>query len=219
MTVAGRVILVTGATCGLGKAVVTSAAAGGATVLGVSRSSGIRADVGTPEGARSAVEAAVAQAGRVDALVHLVGGYAGGRTVADTDDALWTSMLDVNLNAAFYMTRAVLPHLIGSGWGRIVTIGARLGVEPGARAAAYSVAKAGLIALTRAIAAEVRDAGVTANAILPSIIDTPDNRAAMPSADFSKWVPSERIAALVLWLLSDEAADVNGATIPVYGRA
>jgi len=219
MTVAGRVILVTGATGGLGKAVVTSAAAGGATVLGVSRSSGIRADVGTPEGARSAVEAAVAQAGRVDALVHLVGGYAGGRTVADTDDALWTSMLDVNLNAAFYMTRAVLPHLIGSGWGRIVTISARLGVEPGARAAAYSVAKAGLIALTRAIAAEVRDAGVTANAILPSIIDTPDNRAAMPSADFSKWVPPERIAALVLWLLSDEAADVNGAAIPVYGRA
>src|SRR3546814_10800333 len=117
------------------------------------------------------------------------------------------------------MTGAGLPHMMGGGWGRIVTIGSRMAVDPGAKCGAYSVSKAGLVALTRTIAAETVDKGVTANVVLPSTIDTPANRAAMPSADPGRWVSPEAVADLVLWLASDGAAAVNGAVIPVYGRS
>lgn len=217
-----RVVLVTGATGGLGSVVVPAFRDAGAIVVGVARNGGegfVQADMATADGARAAVEEAIARAGRIDALIHLMGGFAGGRPVAETDDATWTAMMDANLNGAFYAARAVLPHLRSAGWGRIVTVGARLAVEPAPAFAAYGTAKAGLVALTRSIAAEVKTTGVTANVILPGTIDTPANRAAMPSADVTKWVAPARIASLLLWLVSDDAADVNGAVIPIYGRS
>lgn len=220
MTLSGRVVLVTGASGGLGRAVVPAFRAAGATVLTAARSAGdIRADLAAPEGARTALAEAAAKAGPIAVLAHLMGGFAGGRPVAETDDATWRGMMATNLDAAFYMARAVLPAMIAAGRGRILMVGARAALEPAPGAAAYAVAKAGLVQLVRTLAAEVKESGVTVNAVLPSIIDTPGNRAAMPKARHDRWVAPESIARLLLWLASDEAAEVSGAAIPIYGRA
>jgi NAD(P)-dependent dehydrogenase (short-subunit alcohol dehydrogenase family) len=227
---ADRVILITGVTGGLGGAVAKAFLDAGATVAGVSRTAeltpfagprylSLAADVASREGASSAVRDALRLRGRIDALVHLVGGFAGGKPVAQTTDETWFRMLDLNLNAAFYTARAVLPHMLAGGRGRIVAVGSRTGVEPAAGLSAYGTSKAALIALVRTIAAEVRDTAITANVILPSVIDTPANRAASPGADASKWVKTASIANLLLWLASNAAAEVNGAVIPIYGRA
>jgi NAD(P)-dependent dehydrogenase (short-subunit alcohol dehydrogenase family) len=222
-----RVILITGASGGLGSAVTKAFLDAGATVAGVFRSGApsvihelflpIHADLTAPAEAASAVDRARSQAGRLDALIHLVGGFAGGQTVAATDDATWQRMLDMNLNSAFYAMRAALPALLAAGRGRIVAVGSKTAIEPVATLSAYGVSKAGLVALVRTLALELKGTGITANAVLPSVIDTPANRAADPGADFSKWVAPESIAKLILWLASDAAADVNGAIIPIYG--
>lgn len=221
MNLSGRVVLITGATGGLGSVVVPAFRAAGATVIPLSLSvgdNGIVADLTTDAGARDAVRRALAMHGRIDALANLMGGFAGGKTIAETDDETWHSMLDINLNAAFYIARAALPAVTHFGHGRIVMVASRTAVEPAAGLGAYNVAKAGLIALVRTIAAEMKDKGGTANVILPSIIDTPTNRAAMPNAKYDRWVRRESIANLLLWLVSDESADVTGAAIPIYGR-
>ncbi len=109
--------------------------------------------------------------------------------------------------------------MLAAGRGRILAVGSRTGVEPVATLSAYGASKAALIALVRTIAAEVRDSGATANVVLPSVIDTPANRASNPGADFSRWVQPDSIAALLLWLASDAAANINGAAIPIYGRS
>jgi NAD(P)-dependent dehydrogenase (short-subunit alcohol dehydrogenase family) len=117
------------------------------------------------------------------------------------------------------MFRAVLPRMLAAKRGRILAVGSRAGVEPMPNFAAYSVSKAALIALVRTVAQEVKDTDITANIVLPSTIDTPANRAAMPKADPTKWVSPESIADLLVWLASDKAANVNGAVIPIYGKA
>ena len=127
-------------------------------------------------------------------------------------------MIDLNLNAAFYCARAALPAMIEARYGRIVAIGSKTAVEPVATLAAYGASKAALVALVRTIALEVKRSGVTANVVLPSVIDTPANRAANPGTDFSRWVTPESIARLLLCLASEAAADVNGAVVPIYGR-
>ena len=226
----GRVIVVTGATGGLGGAVARAFRDAGAIVAGVSRGptgkapSGQKyleftADVATPEGARMAVDSVLAATGRVDALAHLVGAFDGGQSVAETTDEVWNRMMSLNLNAAFYTMRAVLPHMLQAGRGRIVAVGSRTGVEPAAWLSAYGASKAALTTLVRTIAAEVRLSGITANVVLPSVIDTPANRAAMPAADYTRWVKPASVARLILWLASDAAADTNGAVVPVYGQA
>ncbi|PYX24734.1 MAG: hypothetical protein DMG82_07555 [Acidobacteria bacterium] len=123
----------------------------------------------------------------------------------------------MNLNSTFQILRATIPVLRKTGGGRIVAIGSRAALEPGANVGAYSASKAAMVSLIRTVAAENKDAGMTANAILPGTMDTPSNRVAMPKADFSKWVPTETIAGLVVWLARDAGKDVNGAVIPVYG--
>jgi NAD(P)-dependent dehydrogenase (short-subunit alcohol dehydrogenase family) len=125
-------------------------------------------------------------------------------------------MLTLNLHSAFLLSRAVLPHMLEAGWGRIVHTSSKTAVEPRAKQAGYAVAKMGLITLTEVIAAEVKGSGVTVNVVLPSIIDTPANRKMMSSADTSKWVPPEHIAATMRFLCSDEAASINGARMPIY---
>ncbi len=177
------------------------------------------ADLTVPAEAELAVRKVIESSGKIDVLLHLTGGFAGGKPVAQTDDTAWNRMLGLNLHTAIHMARAVLPHMLEAGKGRIVAIGSRTGVEPAAGLSAYGVSKAALIALVRTIAAEVRNSGVTANVILPSVIDTPANRTASPAADFTKWVQPESIARLLLFLASDAAADINGAVIPIYGRA
>lgn len=179
----------------------------------------VTADVATPEGARMAVDSVLAATGRIDALAHLVGGFDGGQSVAETTDDVWNRMMSLNLNAAFYTMRAVLPHMLQAGRGRIVAVGSRTSVEPAAGLSAYGASKAALTTLLRTVAAEVRLSGITANVVLPSVIDTPANRASMPAADYARWVKPASIARLILWLASDAAADTNGAAVPVYGRA
>lgn len=226
---AERVILITGASGGLGRAVSQTFLDAGATVAGVFLSGApplsharflpIQADLRLPDGAAGAVERVRSQAGRLDALIHLVGGFAGGQPIAQTDDATWKRMLDMNLNSAFHTLRAVLPILLAAGRGRIAAVGSRTAVDPVARLSAYGVSKAALVALVRTCALELKGTGITANAVLPSVIDTPANRASDPGADFSQWVQPESIASLLLWLASDAAAGVNGAVIPIYGGA
>lgn len=237
MSVRDKVALITGTTGALGAATSRVFAEAGAMLALTARSEDDLkalaasldrpadqvlihpADATDPDAVAELVAQTVARFGRVDALLHIAGGYRGGKTVAETPLADLRFMLSLNLTSAFLTCRAVLPHMIAQGWGRIVAVGSKSAVSPGRRSGAYAASKAGLIALVETIAAEVRDQGITANVVLPSTIDTPDNRRFMPKADFAKWVPPEQIAAAMLFLCSEEAASINGARIPIYGRA
>jgi len=218
--------LITGAGGALGKAVVEAFLANGATVYGVDLAWNqqphaspnffpLEANILRP----GECERVAKLAAPVDSLVHLVGGFAGGQHVAETTDETWDQMMNMNLRAAFSMFRAVLPQMTAARRGSIVAIASRAGVEPMAGFAAYSVSKAAILALVKTIALEVKDSGITANAVLPSVIDTPANRKAMPTADASKWVAPESIAQLLLWLTSPAARNISGAAIPIYGQA
>jgi NAD(P)-dependent dehydrogenase (short-subunit alcohol dehydrogenase family) len=224
----GRVVLVTGANGGLGTSVTQAFLEVGATVVGTSRKIqgsefrsanfiAIAAELSKRESAKSLVDQIVGRLGKLDVLVHTVGEFAGGQSVAETDDETFQRMMDMNLNSTFQILRATIPVLRKTGAGRIVAIGSRAALEPGANVGAYSASKAAMVSLIRTVAAENKDAGMTANAILPGTMDTPSNRAAMPKADFSKWVRTETVAGLVVWLARDAGKDVNGAVIPVYG--
>jgi NAD(P)-dependent dehydrogenase (short-subunit alcohol dehydrogenase family) len=127
-------------------------------------------------------------------------------------------MFDLNLNSAFHMLRAVIPHMRKAGAGRIIAIGSRAAENPGPTVGAYSASKAALVSLVRTVALENKDVGITANTILPGTIDTPANRKAMPGADTSGWVQPASIASLIVWLVGDAGKDVTGAAIPVYGK-
>jgi NAD(P)-dependent dehydrogenase (short-subunit alcohol dehydrogenase family) len=226
---AGKIALVTGANGGLGTSVVSALLDSGATVVGVSRQpeSGVAkkenyhpmaADLSRAEAATNTINDIAARFGRIDLLAHLVGGFAGGKTVTEMDDATFQNMMEMNLNSAFYVLRATLPHMRRAGVGRIVTIGSRAAEDPGPGVGAYSASKAALVSLTRTVALENKDAGITANVILPGTMDTPLNRKFMPNADFSTWVQPSSIASLIVWLSSDAGKDVTGAAIPVYGK-
>ena len=201
------IVAVTGATGLLGPVVASAFERRGDTVLRISRSGPISADLTKPDEARRAVDAAAAVHGRLDVLAHVLGGYEGGSAVDTTSDDMWRRMLDINLNAAFYTMRAALPHLVSSGRGRLIAIGSRAGVAPAADLAAYSVSKAGLHALVQTIALEAHNTGTTANVIMPSFIHR------------EQGVPPEAIADLALWLTSDAGAHVSGALLPIYGKA
>jgi NAD(P)-dependent dehydrogenase (short-subunit alcohol dehydrogenase family) len=163
------------------------------------------------------VDSVIARFGRLDIVVHTVGGFAGGQSIAETDDATFQRMFDLNLNSTFYLLRAVLPAMRKTGNGRIIAIGSRAALDPGVGVGAYSASKAAMVSLIRTVALENKDAGITANAILPGTMDTPGNRKAIPNADVGKWVQPANIAGLIVWLAGDAGKDVNGAVIPVYG--
>jgi NAD(P)-dependent dehydrogenase (short-subunit alcohol dehydrogenase family) len=164
------------------------------------------------------IDAVLDRFGRIDALVHTIGGFAGGKSIAETADETFQRMLAINLYPAFYLLRAAIPAMRPARKGRIIVIGSRSAVEPAPKAAAYGASKAALISLVKSAAEENKDAGITVNAVLPSTIDTPQNRAALPKADFSQWVSPESIAGTIVWLASDAAAEMSGAAIPVYGK-
>jgi NAD(P)-dependent dehydrogenase (short-subunit alcohol dehydrogenase family) len=179
--------------------------------------SAVPGDLSTGERARALIDGVVQKHGRVDGLVHLIGAFTGGSTVAETDDATLDRMLDANLRCAFYLIRAVLPHMRAAGSGRIVRIGSKAAVEPQESVGAYALSKAALVSLVRTVARENIDKGITANVVLPGTMDTPINRAAIPGADFSKWVQPGQVADLLVHLISGNAAQISGAVIPVYG--
>jgi len=224
-----QVVIITGATGALGEIVTSQFLDAGAHVVGVdidwshppesARVLPLTLDLIDPQQCRQAVEAALAKHRRIDILLHLVGGFTSGQSVAETSDETWYRMLNINLNSTFNLCRAVLPHMLSVGRGRIIAIGAKAGVDPVSNMGAYHVSKAATHALIRSIGRECRGTGVTANCILPSIIDTVTNRQAMPDADQSKWVSPRVIAQLITYLASKASADINGSLIPIYGRA
>jgi NAD(P)-dependent dehydrogenase (short-subunit alcohol dehydrogenase family) len=226
---ADRSVLITGGTGGLGGAVTAAfIGAGWRVVLPVTGSTrhvdgaevlpGV--DLTDEASAASAVRAAAGQAGApLRAVVNMVGGYAGGTKVHELPLADFEQQFTLNLRPTFLVTRAALPHLIDAGGGSIVCVGTRAAVQPFAGASGYIASKAAVIAFAQAVAAEYRDAGVRCNVVLPSIIDTPGNRAAQPDADVSRWVDPAQIASTIRFLAGDESAATSGAAIPVYGRA
>jgi len=224
-----KIALITGANGGLGTHVTKALLDAGFTVVGLApriqhsdfdhpHFTALPAVLDSLSSAKSATETVIAHFGKIDVLAHLVGGFAGGQSVADTDDATFQRMLDMNLNSAFHILRAVIPHMRSAGGGRIIGISSRAAESPGANVGAYSASKAAFSSLMRTVALENKDAGITANVILPGTMDTPANRQAMPTADTSQWVQPASVASLIVWLASDAGKDVTGAAIPVYGR-
>jgi NAD(P)-dependent dehydrogenase (short-subunit alcohol dehydrogenase family) len=226
----GMNVIVTGGTGALGGAVVKTFLDAGHRVLAVGghhNSDSLQHDrllyasydLTLAESAPQLVDEAIGKLGSFEIVVHTMGAFAGGEPVQKTSTATWNTMLNVNLTAAFFLMRAVVPHLLEQKRGRVLAVGSRAAVQPAGGLSAYVVSKAGLQALMATLALELAGSGVTANTVLPSVIDTPANRKAMPRADFSRWVTPEAIAKLLLWLASDATDAVNGAAIPIYGNA
>ncbi len=232
---AERVALLTGGTGGLGRAVTRAFLEAGACVVVVYRTEAHRAellqtvgdaaerlvtvsaDVTEEDQVRAVVRQTMDRFGRIDVLVTMVGGYISDIPIAQMEEATWDHMIALNLKSTFLCCKAVLGYMLDQGRGKIITVGARGAITPQPGSAAYAVAKAGVHALTRALAAEVRGKNINVNAVLPGIIDTPINRQMMPQADFSKWVTPEDLARVILFLASDAARQIHGALIPVYG--
>ncbi len=177
-----------------------------------------RCDCTNPEATGTFISDAVSRFGPINVLACLVGGWAGGRDVEDTDDVRFERMIELNLRTSFNAARAAIPHLREAEWGRIIMIASRAAIEPPAGQAMYNIAKAGVIALARSIAQEVSNDDVTANVVVPSMIDTPAFREAVPYADYVGWPTPAEIASVINFLASPESAVINGAMIPVYGK-
>ena len=225
----GKIALVTGANGGLGTHVTKALLKAGFAVVGLAPKiqqsefdrpnfTALPASLDSLAAAKKVADAVFARFGKIDVLAHLVGGFAGGQTVADTDDATFQRMFDMNLNSSFHILRAVLPLMRKTGGGRIVAIGSRAAEDPGPMVGAYSASKAALVSLMQTVARENKDAGITANVILPGTMDTPANRRDMPGADMSQWVQPASVASMIVWLAGDAGKDVTGAAIRVYGR-
>jgi NAD(P)-dependent dehydrogenase (short-subunit alcohol dehydrogenase family) len=231
--VAGKSILITGAFGALGAATAIAAGKAGARLALVDRASKTPAgllescgpestalggvDLTAPADAAAAVEAAQRHLGSLDVLINIAGAFRW-QTVADGDPATWDLMFAINLKTAVNTSRAALPFLRKSAAGRIINIGANTAIKAAAGMGAYAASKAGVHRLTESLAEELKSEGITVNAVLPSVIDTPANRADMPKADFSTWVTPAAMAAVILFLASDEAQPITGALVPVVGR-
>jgi len=230
--VKGKVIAVTGAYGSLGRIVSAAAADRGASVAaidfaaappkGLAERLGPNAlllggvDLSSEEGAIAAIAEVAAKFGRLDALVNIAGGFAWEK-VEGGDSASWDRLYALNLKTALNASKAAIPHLLQSGAGRIVNVGANSAVKAAVGIGPYAASKGAVHRLTESLADELKNRGVTVNAVLPSIIDTPANRADMPGAEFDHWVAPADLAAVILFLASDEAKAVTGALIPVTG--
>lgn len=219
------IVTVTGAAGALGSKTVEILAAGGWTVVGIDlgkvASDGVALALGgvdlTDEAAVGVAAARIEkELGRLDGLVNIAGGFSW-ETVADGSVTTWDRLYAMNVRTALIASRALLP-LLRASHGAIVNIGAAASVKAGAGMGAYAASKSGVARLTEALAEELKEEGVRVNAILPSIIDTPANRADMPDADFGKWVSPAQLAGVVAFLLSSDAMPITGALIPVTGR-
>ena len=220
-------VLVAGGTGHLGTAVVRELLAGGYAItatwvveseaerLSAEPVELVHADLFDPD----AVQKAIDSTPELEAVVNLVGGYAEGPRVHETDPDQFDGLMKLNVKPGFLLARAAMPRLIERGGGAFVGVSARAALRPFPGAAGYIASKAAVLALIQALDAEYKRHGIRCNAILPSVIDTPPNRAAQPDADYSKWVQPEEIAKVVRFLVSGESGPISGAAVPVYGRA
>ena len=229
----GRVVVVTGAFGALGRVVVEVAAARGAATAAIGTEAAPSAeaskhfaptmlvvggiDLTSPDLARAAMAAVKTRFGRIDALVNVAGAFAWEK-IEGGGPLSWQKMFAVNLTTAVNAAQGALPYLLESGAGRIVNVGALAALKAGAGMGPYAASKAGVHRFTESLAEELKGRGVTVNAVLPSTIDTPANRADMPEADFSRWVAPTDLAAAILFLASPEAGAITGALLPVTGR-
>jgi NAD(P)-dependent dehydrogenase (short-subunit alcohol dehydrogenase family) len=227
-----QVVVVTGAAGNLGRAVAEAFRARG-TALGLvdldadalarahgpdtPRQAAFAADLTGAEAAAEAIAGVRARFGRIDALCNIAGGFAMGHPVHATPDELWRRMLDLNVATMVNAVRAAVPAMLAAGRGRIVNVGAASAQSGKAEMGAYVAAKSAVIRLTESMAAELRERGINVNCVLPTIIDTPENRRAMPKADPAKWVAPAALADVIAFLASDAARAVHGAAIPVSG--
>ena len=216
----GKRVLVTGAAGGLGSGVVDVLLRHGAEVVAVDRTRLDRDDVEFHEVdlLESSDAAPLATVGRVDGLAHLVGGFAMGSDVHATDEETWNRMWALNVKSLNRTLAGVVPGMRATG-GSIVTVGARNGLTGVGSMGAYSASKSAVHRITESLAAELAGSGVRVNSVLPSIIDTPANREAMPDMDRSGWVSPEGIGEVIAFLLSDRSRAVHGALVPVYGSS
>jgi len=164
------------------------------------------------------IDQTLARFGRVDALVNTVGGYRGGKPVHETDLADWDFLFNINVRTTLLCCRAVIPQMLKQQRGAIINVASRDGLSGSAGYAAYSASKSAVLRLTESLAAELKASDINVNCIMPGTIDTPQNRAAIPNGDFSKWVEPSAIAEVIAFLVSDSARAINGAALPVYGR-
>jgi NAD(P)-dependent dehydrogenase (short-subunit alcohol dehydrogenase family) len=217
----GKVVVVTGAAGVLGGAVAAEFASRGATLALVDivdisgRSASFRCDLTDRDACDKLVGDIVRRLGRLDVLANVAGGFAMGEAVHETTDATWQAMFDINVRTLLNMVRASVPQMLKQRSGRVVNIGARAGLRGAARMAAYCAAKSSVIRLTESLAEELKEHGINVNCVLPSIIDTPRNRADMPDADFSRWVPPAELARAIAFLASDQCGAIHGAALPV----
>ena len=227
---AGRTALLTGVTGGWGRAVLDRFAAEGWNVAVTYREQtppgdlpdgvlAVRAELSDPDAALAAVVAAVDRFGGVDALAHVAGGFAAAGPVDEQPIDVWRSQMTINLDTAYFMTRAVLPPMKAAGSGSIVYIGTSAMLSPFSGASGYIVSKVALGGLMRCVDVEVRTQGIRCNTVVVRIVDTPRNRAENPDADFSRWTTGDDLAQVVEWLCTDASAPLSGGLIPAYGRA
>ncbi|HXU17328.1 MAG TPA: SDR family NAD(P)-dependent oxidoreductase [Terriglobales bacterium] len=232
----GKVALVAGGTGGLGRAVSLAFLGCGAHVVATyvkkdefatlqaeagdrsSSLSGYSVDVTDDEAVRATVEMIVPAHRRIDILVNTVGSYVGGTKLWATDPKVFSQMFDLNVRSGYLLARNVVPVMLKQGVGVIVNIAAKAAYDHAAGASVYAASKAAAVAMIDSLAEDLKGTNVRVNSILPSIIDTSANRRAMPNADFSKWPKPEEIARVILFLCSEEALLIHGASIPVYGN-
>jgi len=227
-----QTVMVTGAAGNLGKAVAAAFAGQGARLVLLDRQiDSLRAAFGDEEENRlflatdllkgqqvaAALTAAVERFGRINVLCNLAGGFRMGDAVHETADSTWDFMLDINVRTLLNMVRAVVPHMLERGGGKIVNVGAFSAQKGMANMGAYCASKSSVIRLTEAMAAELRTQNINVNCVLPTIIDTPENRAAMPAADPLRWVAPKDLASVIVFLASDAARAIHGAALPVTG--
>lgn len=215
----GQRVVVTGAAGVVGRAVADAFHKADADVTGIDIVEAnppypcIVANLMDPDDARRAAD----EVGHIDVLANIAGGFTMGETVAETSDETWDFMFNLNARTVLNMARAVVPGMRDRGAGRIVNIGARAGLRGAGEMGAYCASKSVVLRLTESLADELKASGINVNCILPSIVDTPRNREDMPKADFSKWVRPDQIASVVMFLASDAASAIHGASIPVEG--
>lgn len=234
MDFGNQTVLVTGAAGNLGRAVAAAFERLGARLVLVDRARDSLVNAFGEEGERrlfavadlldatqvgAAADAAVSRFGRIDVLCNVAGGFRMGPAVHETTDQDWNFLFDLNSRSLLHAVRAVVPRMQAAGGGKIVNVAANSALKGVARMGAYCASKDVVIRMTEAMAAELRDDNINVNCVLPSIIDTPENRSAMPDADASKWVAPEALADVIVFLASDAARAIHGAALPVVGRS
>jgi NAD(P)-dependent dehydrogenase (short-subunit alcohol dehydrogenase family) len=237
MTFEHQVIMITGAAGNLGQALVEGLQGSGARLaLFDHRQNRLsetypqletgdrilfvnQVDVTDEDAIGGSVDRVLDHFGRVDVLINAAGGYSGGQALDETSIETWDRMIDLNARSVFLVSRAVLPGMRDQGGGVIVNIGARPGLKGRKNATAYSASKGAVLRLTESISAEVHRDGIRVNAVIPGTIDTPENREAMPDANHERWVKPSAVADVILFLASDQASEISGASVPVYGSS